>query len=123
MLLRPDGSVLAHVYGFDFGVGSARLAPGQDQLVQVLADAIRRFPGASVRLEGHTDDTGARDANLRLSRRRAETVADALAARLGVPPESIETVGLGPDHPIASNATGEGRARTRRIDVVITPAP
>ncbi|MFO7654469.1 MAG: OmpA family protein [Candidatus Krumholzibacteriia bacterium] len=121
VLLRPDGSVLVHVHGFDFGVGSAMLAPGQEALLDQLAAAVRRFPEATIRLEGHTDDTGAREANLRLSRRRAEMVAGELARRLGVPPDTVETVGMGPDHPIATNATAEGRARNRRIDLIITP--
>ena len=73
-----------------------------------------------VRIEGHTDDTGSRDANLRLSRRRAETVARVLEQELGLDVESVVTEGMGPDRPIALNSTAAGRARNRRIDVVIT---
>jgi outer membrane protein OmpA-like peptidoglycan-associated protein len=113
--------VVLRVHGIAFGVGSAQVRAGQDDLVARLADAIALFPGAAVRVEGHTDDTGGRDANLRLSRRRAETVAVLLADRLGRAAESLATDGFGPDRPVALNSTPEGRALNRRIDVVIAP--
>lgn len=121
-VIRPDGTIVLQVHGLDFGVGSADLAPGQAELMEQLADAVARFPGARVRVEGHTDDTGSRAANLRLSERRAATVAGGLERRLERPEGSIPTVGHGPDRPVAPNSTAEGRARNRRIDIVITPA-
>jgi len=72
-------------------------------------------------IEGHTDNTGTRDANLRLSRRRAETVARLLEGKLNWETNSIVTEGIGPDRPIANNGTAKGRAHNRRIDVVISP--
>jgi OOP family OmpA-OmpF porin len=122
VLVSADGSVIMRMFGVRFGVGSAALSSGQDELVGRVAQAIGKFPGAEVRLEGHTDDTGGRDANLRLSRRRAESVARELEQRLGRAPEEFTTEGYGPDRPIALNSTPEGRARNRRIDVVIRPA-
>jgi outer membrane protein OmpA-like peptidoglycan-associated protein len=122
VVLRPDGAIIVRVHGFAFGVGSASLPASQLVLVDKLAEAIRRFPGSTVSVEGHTDDTGPRDANLRLSRRRAETVARLLAERLDVDESTLDTTGVGPDRPVASNATAEGRARNRRIDVIIVPA-
>lgn len=107
------------VYGISFGVGSANLKAGQDALVDKIAQAIGLFPGRQARVEGHTDDTGGRDANLRLSRRRAETVARLLEQRLSVAEGVIGTEGYGPDKPVALNSSPEGRARNRRIDVVI----
>ena len=121
ILQTGSGDLLLRVHGLDFAVGSASLQADQTDLVDRLADAVRQFPGAPVRLEGHTDDTGARDANLRLSRRRAESVAAALAGRLGLDVSVFATEGYGPDRPVALNATPEGRALNRRIDVVISP--
>ena len=121
ILQTGSGDLLLRVHGLDFAVGSASLQPDQADLVDRLADAVGLFPGAPVRLEGHTDDTGARDANLRLSRRRAESVAAALAGRLGRDAGAFATEGYGPDRPVALNATPEGRALNRRIDVVISP--
>jgi outer membrane protein OmpA-like peptidoglycan-associated protein len=60
---------------------------------------------------------------LRLSRRRAETVARRLEGELGLATESIPTEGFGPDRPVAPNSTSAGRAKNRRIDVVISEGP
>lgn len=117
------GELVLRLHGIAFAVGSANLGAGQDGLVGRLAEAVALFPGAPVRIEGHTDDTGARDANLRLSRRRAETVAAVLAQRLGRDAADFATAGVGPDRPVALNSTPEGRALNRRIDVVIGAAP
>ena len=121
VLLTPEGNVIIRVFGFSFAVGSVELQTGQDELVGKLADAVAMFPTARLRIEGHTDDTGGRDVNMRLSRRRAETVANLLGQRLDLPPENLEIVGHGPDRPLATNSTAEGRARNRRIDVIILP--
>ncbi len=121
VVLTAGGEIVLQVHGLQFGVGSAQLKSGQAALIDKLAAAVKRFPGAAVRVEGHTDDTGTRAANVELSQKRATVVAEALAKRLQVEPATIATVGHGPDRPLASNTTDAGRARNRRIDVVITP--
>ncbi len=123
IILSSGGDVVMQVYGISFGVGSASLSAGQNDLVDKIVAAIQLFPAAEVNVEGHTDDTGGHDANLRLSRRRAETVARLLEQKLGRGEESIATEGFGPDKPIALNSTAEGRAMNRRIDVVLTTIP
>ncbi len=121
ILLTPEGEIMLRLQGISFAVGSSELKSGQDDLIDRLVEAIGRFPGADVRVDGHTDDTGGRDANLRLSRRRAETVARELEERTGRASGQIATEGYGPDRPVALNSTPEGRALNRRIDVIITP--
>ena len=123
ILLMPGGEVVMQVYGISFGVGSSSLKQGQDGLVDKIVAAIQLFPAAEVRVEGHTDDTGSHDANLRLSRRRAETVARLLEQKLGRDEGNLATEGFGPDKPIALNSTPEERAMNRRIDVVIAGNP
>jgi len=122
IILMPGGEIVIRVHGISFGVGSATLNPGQDLLVDKIVAAIGMFPGSEVRVEGHTDNTGSQDANLRLSRRRAETVAELLEPKLGVSEGTIAIEGYGPDKPVALNSTPEGRALNRRIDVVIGAA-
>lgn len=122
VLVRADGSIVIQVPGLDFRVGQAHLADGQGPLMDLLAEIVGRFPGASVRVEGHTDDTGTRASNLTLSQRRAATVAGGIERRLDLPESSVATAGFGPDRPVAPNSTADGRARNRRIDIVITPA-
>lgn len=120
ILLTPEGTIVMRVFGISFGVGSADLKPGQDTLIEKIEAAVRLFPGAELAVEGHTDATGSQAANLRLSRRRAETVARRLEKDLALDSESIRTAGFGSERPLASNSSPEGRARNRRIDVVIS---
>ena len=76
--------------------------------------------GLKAELGGHTDNVGDADANLMLSLRRAEAVVEALVAR-GVPRTSLIAEGYGSSRPIASNATREGRALNRRVEISLLP--
>ena len=85
-------------------------------------DDLRKFldahPDNKITVRGYTDSLGARDFNLRLSRERAARVY-AYFVSAGIPVGRIAYYGLGPVNPVASNATPEGRARNRRVDVVM----
>jgi len=119
ILMTGDNRVVMRLHGISFAVGSSQLKSGQDTLLAKIAGALELFPGATAQVIGHTDDTGSRQANLRLSRRRAETVARTLERMRGLPENSISTEGFGPDRPVALNDTADGRARNRRIDLII----
>jgi OOP family OmpA-OmpF porin len=80
---------------------------------------IRKYPGAKVRLEGHTDSIGTDEYNQRLSERRAEAVKDYLVKEGAARASKISTVGYGESRPVASNDTEEGRAQNRRVEVLI----
>jgi OOP family OmpA-OmpF porin len=71
----------------------------------------------SVTAVGHTDSIGSAAANRRLSDRRAEVVKGYLTQK-GLDPKMIATRGLGPDEPVADNASADGRAQNRRTEVV-----
>lgn len=71
-----------------------------------------------VRVEGHTDNIGAYEYNQDLSLRRANSVADVLVEE-GFSRNDVESKGLGPDRPAASNATEEGRAENRRVEIIV----
>jgi OmpA-OmpF porin, OOP family len=85
--------------------------PVLDQAVKVLVE----FPSVRIEISGHTDNSGGRDTNMRLSQKRAEAVAKYLVEH-GVDSARIVTRGAGPDEPIDSNSTREGRANNRRIE-------
>ncbi len=72
----------------------------------------------SLKLAGHTDNTGSRELNLRLSKERAESVKNYLVSK-GANPSRIEATGYGPDQPIASNATADGRQQNRRVEFTL----
>ena len=80
--------------------------------------------GAPVRIEGHTDARGNADANRALSQRRAIAIRDYLLTNLPISSDRLEATGYGEERPIAREDTEEGRARNRRIEIVLTiPAP
>ncbi|RYF16681.1 MAG: OmpA family protein, partial [Flavobacteriales bacterium] len=72
----------------------------------------------SLKLAGHTDITGSRELNLRLSKERAESVKAYLVSQ-GANASRIEATGYGPDQPIASNKTAEGRQQNRRVEFTL----
>lgn len=86
-------------------------------LIEVV-DLLQSEPDKDIRIEGHTDSTGASETNLKISAQRATAVMDALVS-LGVEAARITAAGMGEDFPIASNDTEEGRAQNRRVDVIL----
>jgi outer membrane protein OmpA-like peptidoglycan-associated protein len=105
-----------------FAPGQASLRAGAKAGLGKLVEFVNRDPAKPIRIEGHTDSSGNTQANLALSRRRAEAVRDALVAA-GVAASRITVVGMGESHPVASNATEQGRARNRRVDVILRDTP
>lgn len=86
--------------------------------VKALVAFVLANPGAMVRVEGHTDNEGNPQANLRLSQQRADAIKDVLRAA-GIPASQVQAVGLGAEQPVASNATAQGRERNRRVEVIV----
>ncbi len=72
-------------------------------------------------VEGHTDSRGSERLNERLSQNRADAVMNYLISTMHIPPYRISAIGYGEDKPIASNENEAGRAKNRRIDLLITP--
>ncbi len=99
-----------------FELDSAAIDERSHDLLNEVASAMHDHPEITqVRIEGHTDDTGDRDYNVQLSEERAEAVHDYLVAA-GIDDDRLHAVGLGPDEPIADNATAEGREQNRRVE-------
>jgi outer membrane protein OmpA-like peptidoglycan-associated protein len=120
-ILREGNDIILRMIGLSFAVGKSDIDSKYFGLLKRVQDAILVFPGSKVTVEGHTDSFGADDFNLRLSKDRAESVRNYLIANLGMPSTSVNAVGYGETRPIANNETAEGRARNRRIDIVIRP--
>lgn len=120
-VLREGDDVIIRLYGLTFPVGSSTIEPQYFPLLTRVQQAIKTFPDATVTIEGHTDSFGSDQANLRLSQERAKAVKQYLLANMAFDPGRIDAVGHGETQPVASNETNEGRAKNRRIDVVIHP--
>ena len=109
-LARIDTTALA------FEPNGTALAEGAGGVLDALARLLDSAPRFRLRIAGHTDDTGRAEVNVRLSRERAETLASGLVAR-GIDPARLTATGYGATQPIADNATADGRARNRRIEI------
>ncbi|NND22909.1 MAG: OmpA family protein [Silicimonas sp.] len=105
--------------GLDFGSGSADLGDGAYPELEDLAAWLDENPTARIVLVGHTDSVGSLEANTALSRQRAASVARFLTDVLGADGGQIQSSGAGFLAPIASNLTDDGRARNRRVEVVL----
>ena len=105
-----------------FATDSAQIASSFYQPLNNLANSFRQYNQNSIEVVGHTDSTGSYSYNMELPQRRAQSVADYLLAQ-GVDPSRLSTRGMGPDQPVASNATAEGRAQNRRVEVILRPLP
>ncbi len=103
-----------------FDVDSAQVNPRLRADLLTVAQSLRKYPDSTVQVIGHTDNTGSAAYNQALSERRAAAVADVLMQG-GVPFERIVAIGRGEDQPVASNLTEEGRAKNRRVEIVILP--
>ena len=107
-------------------VATLSLEPGSAAIVNIgnveaVLDLLERFPEAELTVEGHTDSVGSAQANEALSRKRANSVGEAFVDMFGVKRSRITTQGFGAANPVADNATAEGRAANRRVEVVVTP--
>jgi outer membrane protein OmpA-like peptidoglycan-associated protein len=101
--------------GVNFASGSAELEPNSRRILDNVTQILRNNPEIEVEIRGYTDNTGSYQGNINISQRRADTVKNYLVQQ-GIPSNRVFTRGYGPDNPIASNATAEGRAKNRRIE-------
>lgn len=106
------------IYDIYFDYNSATIKPESDSVLRELGAIMRRHADWKLRVTGHTDSIGGSGAgNRALSARRAAAVKDALSARYGVDAARLDTGGAGDSQPLATNATLEGRARNRRVEL------
>jgi len=102
--------------GVTFATGRADLSDAARAILLTVAQSLAARPGIQVEVAGHTDNTGSRAGNLRLSQARADAVREFLV-RNGVPAEQLTARGYGPDQPVATNASAAGRQQNRRVEL------
>lgn len=103
----------------DFDSGSAEIKPEYRSEIAKLADFMKKFPSTTALIEGHTDNEGSPNANMKLSQARAQAVVDYLVQNFGIEANRLAAKGYGATRRIAYNSTPEGRAKNRRINAVI----
>ncbi len=101
-----------------FDVNSDHIKPQSYTVLKGIADAIGANPGIKLKIIGHTDSDGSDNANLLLSKKRAEAVRNTLSKDFGIDTSGFLTDGKGEEEPIDSNDTSSGKARNRRVEFV-----
>jgi len=118
VVTEADRKVVADaIKNLEFDLGKATIRPTSYATLNKGAELLieKNF---SLKLAGHTDNTGSRELNMRLSKERAESVKAYLVSR-GANASRIEATGYGPDQPIASNKTADGRQQNRRVEFTL----
>lgn len=116
---RQGDDVVISLLGINFPSGRSTIDSRNAALFDKVREALTLFPNAPIVVEGHTDAQGSDSANLILSQDRADAVKQYIVTNLGRNPERISSIGYGEARPVANNESADGRARNRRIDLVI----
>jgi OmpA-OmpF porin, OOP family len=119
-VLFEAGKATLVLQGVTFATGKAELTPDSKQILDRVAERVVSLApsmgGGHIEIGGHTDNTGSRRLNARLSQARADAVKAYLVSK-GVPADMLTAKGYGPDRPVDTNATAEGRANNRRVEL------
>jgi len=113
----PPATKIEELKGANFDFNKATLKPEGRRHVEHAAEIMKKNPSMNVSVEGHTDSIGSDKYNMKLSERRAQSVADALVQD-GIAKSRITTRGFGKSRPIADNKTEAGRAENRRAEII-----
>ncbi len=108
----------AELPGIYFDFNSSSLDPASDPVLASVAGFLEKHPDWTIAVEGHTDNVGGAAFNQTLSAKRADAVRQALTAQYHIAPARLQASGFGDTRPLESNATLEGRARNRRVELV-----
>ncbi len=117
---QGDNIVMAMPGNVTFDVNRANIRPQFNRILNRLSEILNERDQTLIEVAGHTDSTGSDAINLPLSRDRARSVANYLIDQ-GVNYNRVAELGLGSAHPIASNATEEGRQINRRVEITLVP--
>lgn len=106
------------VYDILFDTGKSDIKPASDGTLKEIAKLMSQKPSLKLHVVGHTDNVGDLAANMKLSQARAAAVVTALTGKHGVAANRLNAFGAGPYAPVASNASDEGKAKNRRVELV-----
>ncbi|MCB0730090.1 MAG: OmpA family protein [Ignavibacteriae bacterium] len=121
-IFKEGSNIYIRLISLNFPVGKATIEPANFELLAKVQNALREFPNSTVVIEGHTDSYGGDEKNLELSQERASAVKQYLLANMNLDSKKVMAFGYGETKPIANNETKEGRAKNRRIDLIIQNA-
>jgi OOP family OmpA-OmpF porin len=116
VVLFEQGMRALVLEGVTFETGKAALTAASSDALDRVAAGLKEYEHLTIEVGGHTDNTGTRSTNVRLSKARAEAVKAYLVSQ-GIAAFRMTTKGYGPDAPIGDNRTADGRARNRRVEL------
>jgi outer membrane protein OmpA-like peptidoglycan-associated protein len=120
-VVRQGNNIVLDMPGdITFAYNRAEVQPRFNTVLDQVAATLNQYPQTYIDVVGHADSTGSDDYNLGLSQRRASSVAGYLVTR-GVIQDRLFVAGQGERQPVASNATEEGRAQNRRVEIILRP--
>ncbi len=120
-ILRKGNNIILRLTSIQFASGSSKLNENAIELLNKVEKAVEIFPGSAILVEGHTDASGPAQLNNRLSEERANTVMRHMIKDMRIEAWRLSSAGFGSSRPIALNTSATGRAKNRRIDLIITP--
>jgi outer membrane protein OmpA-like peptidoglycan-associated protein len=120
-VFREGDNIILRLVGLTFDSGRSDIRQGSFDLLAKVEKAIDVFPRSEIIIEGHTDSYGGDEANQALSQQRAESVQQYMINAMRIPSYRLIATGFGETNPVANNETEAGRARNRRIDILIKP--
>lgn len=116
-LMKLAGNKLEIIEKVNFKTGSSTIdGKGSFKVLDAVASLMKSNDELKIRVEGHTDNKGKRDYNVKLSKERAQACVDYLVGKKGIAADRLASEGFGPDRPIATNDTEQGRATNRRTE-------
>jgi len=119
ILFNSSNDIVLRLSGLSFDVSKSNIKDEHIPLLKKVIEIINMFPSSKLIVEGHTDDQGEPSANTQLSDKRAYEILKYLRQTLLISSENIRSIGYGAEKPVASNKTVDGRAKNRRIDIII----
>lgn len=117
---QGDNIILNMPNSVTFDTNSSQVKAAGANTLSGVAMVLKEYEKTRVNVVGHTDSSGGRDLNMRLSQERADSVGSNLITQ-GVDASRINMSGVGPDQPVASNSTAAGKAQNRRVTITLSP--
>jgi OmpA-OmpF porin, OOP family len=119
-VMGNDINTTGHVsiYGIYFDTGKSEIKPESDAAISEIAKLLKNNGALKVYVVGHTDNVGSFDSNMKLSKDRADAVANALSGKYGIATARLKAYGVASLAPVTSNDTEDGKAKNRRVELV-----
>lgn len=116
--IKPPDTLCMQL-NIEFDSNSTEIRPQYHSEIATIGEYMKKYPTTTALVEGHTDNVGSKEVNMRISRQRAENVVNYLVDTMGIERSRLSAAGYGESRRVAYNTTPEGRQKNRRITVIL----